>query len=234
VPQKVQDAYSLRCIPQIHGAVRDTLDFANRVFSIELNSATDNPLVFENDILSGGNFHGAPLALALDFLAVALCQLVGVSERRIERLVNPALNEGLPAFLAGKPGIESGFMMAQVTAAALVGEIRVLGNPASTSSISTSGNQEDFVSMGMASALKLCQASKLARFVLAIEALTATRALSIRGGTNLSGTLGRAYSLIRAECDVSLEDQELTDSIAKADACIANGALSGSAGEVDI
>ncbi len=178
---RIQDAYCLRCIPQVHGAVWDTLAHARGVFEIELNSATDNPLVFEDAIISGGNFHGAPLALALDYLAIAVCQLAGISERRIERMLNPSLNEGLPAFLASRPGIESGLMMAQVTAAALVAELRVLASPASTGSIPTSGNQEDFVSMGMTSALKLQQAVALARMVTAIELLTATRALDIRG-----------------------------------------------------
>lgn len=180
---RVQDAYCLRCIPQVHGAVWDALAQARNVFEIELNSATDNPLVFEDAILSGGNFHGAPLALALDFIAIAICQLAGISERRLERLVNPSLNEGLPAFLATNPGIESGLMMAQVTAAALVAELRVLASPASTGSIPTSGNQEDFVSMGMTAALKLEQAVMLARGVLAIELLAAARALDIRGDT---------------------------------------------------
>jgi histidine ammonia-lyase len=181
---RIQDAYCLRCIPQVHGAVWDTLAHARTVFEIELNSATDNPLVFEDAILSGGNFHGAPLALALDYLAIALCQLVGISERRTERLLNPSLNEGLPAFLASKPGLESGLMMAQVTAASLVAELRVLASPASTGSIPTSGNQEDFVSMGMTSALKLEQAVTLARMVVAIELLAATRALDLRGDTS--------------------------------------------------
>jgi histidine ammonia-lyase len=180
----IQDAYCLRCIPQVHGAVWDTLVHARRVFEIELNSVTDNPLVFDGAIVSGGNFHGAPLALALDFLAIALCQLAGISERRIERILNPSLNEGLPAFLASRPGIESGLMMAQVTAAALVAELRVLASPASTGSIPTSGNQEDFVSMGMTSALKLEQGVKLAQMVIAIELLTATRALDLRGDTS--------------------------------------------------
>ena len=181
---RVQDAYSLRCIPQVHGAVWDTLANARRVFEIELNSATDNPLVFEDAIISGGNFHGAPLALVLDYLAIALCQLAGISERRTERLLNPTLNVGLPAFLASAPGLESGLMMAQVTAASLVAELRVLASPASTGSIPTSGNQEDFVSMGMTSALKLDQALPLARMVVAIELLTATRALDLRGDTS--------------------------------------------------
>src|SRR6202041_3665795 len=162
----------------------ETFAYSRRVFEIELNSATDNPLVFEDGIVSGGNFHGAPLALALDYLSIALCQLAGISERRIERLVNPVLNEGLPAFLASKPGLESGLMMAQVTAASLIAEIRVLANPASTGSIPTSGNQEDFVSMGMTAALKLDQAVDLARMVLAIELLAATRALDLRGDTS--------------------------------------------------
>jgi histidine ammonia-lyase len=161
--RRIQDAYCLRCIPQVHGAAWDALREARRVFEIELNSATDNPLVFDEDILSGGNFHGAPLALSLDFLAIALCQLAGISERRIERLVNPSLNEGLPAFLAASPGLESGLMMAQVTAAALYAEMRVLATPASTGSLPTSGNQEDFVSMGMTAALKLEQSASLAR-----------------------------------------------------------------------
>ena len=138
--------------------------------------------MFDGAILPGGNFHGAPLALALDFLAIALCQLAGISERRTERILNPSLNEGLPAFLASQPGIESGLMMAQVTAAALVAELRVLASPASTGSIPTSGNQEDFVSMGMTSALKLKQAVELSRMVIAIELLAATRALDLRGG----------------------------------------------------
>lgn len=191
---RIQDAYCLRCIPQVHGAFWDTLTEARRVFEIELNSATDNPLVFAGDdsigrdeaILSGGNFHGAPLALALDYLAIALYQIAGISERRSERLMNPSLNEGLPAFLASCPGIESGLMMAQVTAAALVAEMRVLATPASIGSIPTSGNQEDFVSMGMTSALKLSQTLELAETVVAIELLSATRALDLRRDTTTS------------------------------------------------
>src|SRR5439155_19220830 len=150
---RVQDAYSLRCIPQVHGAVRDTLENCREVFEIEANSAVDNPLVFvsgnaEGDVLSGGNFHGEPVAFALDFLAIALSALAGISERRLERLVNPALNEGLPPFLASSAGLNSGFMMAQVTAAALASENKILAHPASADSIPTSGNKEDYVSMG--------------------------------------------------------------------------------------
>lgn len=143
---RVQDAYSLRCIPQVHGAVRDTLAFCRRTFEIEMNSAVDNPLVFvkshgEGDIISGGNFHGQPLAFALDYMAISLTALAGISERRIERLVNPALNEGLPPFLAPDAGINSGFMMPQVTAAALASENKGLAHPASVDSITTSGNK---------------------------------------------------------------------------------------------
>ena len=139
---RVQDAYSLRCMPQVHGAVRDALAHCREVFEIEMNSAVDNPLVFTDNgaVISGGNFHGEPLAFALDFLAIALAALAGISERRLERLVNPALNEGLPPFLAAEAGLNSGFMMAQVTAAALVSENKVLAHPASVDSITTSGN----------------------------------------------------------------------------------------------
>src|SRR5579863_9903119 len=175
--RRVQDAYSLRCAPQVHGAVRDALANARRAFEIELNSVTDNPLVIDGEIFSGGNFHGEPLALQLDAMAVALTVLSGVSERRIDRLVNPSLNEELPPFLANHAGLESGFMMLQVTAAALVAENRVLSHPASTGSITTSGNKEDFVSMGMTSALKLKQVVRNTCNVLAIELLTAARAL---------------------------------------------------------
>ena len=204
---RVQDAYSLRCIPQVHGAVRDTLSNCRAVFETEANSAVDNPLVFvastgagtppdhvgtgvharpaeqgsarQDEVLSGGNFHGEPIAFALDFLAIALSALAGISERRIERLVNPALNEGLPPFLAPGAGLNSGFMMPQVTAAALVSENKVLAHPASVDSITTSGNKEDYVSMGMTAALKLRRIVENARNVLAIEAMAAAQALDL-------------------------------------------------------
>jgi histidine ammonia-lyase len=219
---RIQDAYCLRCIPQVHGAAWDAFAEARRVFEIELNSATDNPLVFLNDeesltegsqvlseIVSGGNFHGAPLALALDYLAIAVWQLAGISERRTERLLNPSLNEGLPAFLADRPGIESGLMMAQVTAAALVAEMRVLAGPASVGSIPTSGNQEDFVSMGMTSALKLQQAVRLAEMVIAIEVLAATRALDFRQDTT-TAVLESAKARFRERVPAWTEDQVLS------------------------
>ncbi len=220
---RIQDAYCLRCIPQVHGAVWDTLAQAREVFEIELNSATDNPLVFDDAIVSGGNFHGAPLALVLDYIAIALCQLAGISERRTERLLNPSLNEGLPAFLAANPGIESGLMMAQVTSAALVAEMRVLASPASTGSIPTSGNQEDFVSMGMTAALKLEQSVALARMVLAIEMLAATRALDLRGDTS-TPALERARKRFREQvpawrddCVLSVPMEATSSFLAEAD-----------------
>jgi len=223
---RIQDAYCLRCIPQVHGAVWDTLVHARSVFEIELNSATDNPLVFDGAIVSGGNFHGAPLALALDFLAIALCQLAGISERRTERMLNPSLNEGLPAFLASSPGIESGLMMAQVTAAALVAELRVLASPASTGSIPTSGNQEDFVSMGMTSALKLDQSVTLARMVIAIELLAATRALDLRGDTS-TPSLEEARRRFRERIPAWREDCVLSVWMEAASSFLAEAALGG-------
>jgi len=223
---RIQDAYCLRCIPQVHGAVWDTLAEARRVFEIELNGATDNPLVFEDAIVSGGNFHGAPLALALDYLAIALCPQAGTgrSERRTERLLNPSLNEGLPAFLASSPGIESGLMMAQVTAAALIAELRVLASPASTGSIPTSGNQEDFVSMGMTSALKLEQAVTLARMVVAIELLAATRALDLREDTS-TPALEEARARFRARIPAWREDCVLSVWMEEASSFLADAAL---------
>jgi histidine ammonia-lyase len=222
---RVQDAYSLRCIPQVHGAVSDTLAEAERVFAIEVNSATDNPLVFGEEILSGGNFHGEPLAFQLDFLAVALAALAGISERRIDRLVNPALNEGLPPFLAGHPGLESGLMMVQVTAAALVAENRVLAHPASTGSITTSGNKEDFVSMGMTSALKLQRIVQNSRSVLAIEALAAARALDLLAPLKTSPELETMRESIRSVSPPIEEDRVFHRDIAALSGLIASGAL---------
>jgi len=216
----VQDAYSLRCAPQVHGAVRDTLSETRRVFSIELNSATDNPLVFGDEILSGGNFHGQHLALAMDSTAIALAALAGISERRIDRLVNPMLSEGLPAFLARNPGLESGFMMLQVTAASLVAELRVLASPASTGSITTSGNKEDFVSMGMTSALKLAQGIALVRNVLAIELMTASRALDFLHPLKTSPMLDKLRAMIGAICLPQPGDAPMSRRIAAVSACL--------------
>jgi len=221
---RVQDAYSLRCVPQVHGAVRDTLSEARRVFALELNSATDNPLVFGDEILSGGNFHGEPLAFQLDFLAIALSALAGISERRIDRLVNPALNEDLPPFLAGHAGLESGLMMAQVTAASLVAENRVLAHPASTGSITTSGNKEDFVSMGMTSATKLQRVVRNTRAVLAIEALTAARALDLLAPLKTSPPLEAARARIRSVSPPIEGDRPFYRDIAAIEALLSNRA----------
>jgi histidine ammonia-lyase len=221
--RRVQDAYSLRCAPQVHGAVRDAVAEARRVFSIELNSATDNPLVFGEEIVSGGNFHGEPLALQLDFLAIALAALAGISERRIDRLVNPALNEDLPPFLAGHAGLESGLMMTQVTAASLVAENRVLAHPASTGSITTSGNKEDFVSMGMTSAVKLQRVVRNTRAVLSIEALCAARALDLLAPLRTSPALETVRAGIRAVSPPLSGDRALYRDIAALEKWIAEG-----------
>jgi histidine ammonia-lyase len=175
---RVQDAYSLRCAPQVLGAVADAIDFAERTVAIELNASTDNPLVFENgDVISGGNFHGQPVAQALDILALTLTTLQGIAERRVERLVNPDLSQGLPAFLTNDPGLCSGFMMVQIAAASLVAESRALAMPASIGSIPTDANQEDFVPMGMAAAYKAGRILLNAQRVVAAELLCAGQGL---------------------------------------------------------
>jgi histidine ammonia-lyase len=239
---KVQDAYSLRCIPQVHGAVRDTLEHCRSVFEIEMNSAVDNPLVFlearkvgsprpamgapvVGDIISGGNFHGQPLAFALDFLAIALSALAGISERRLERLVNPALNEDLPPFLAPGAGLNSGFMMPQVTAAALVSENKVLAHPASVDSITTSGNKEDFVSMGMNAANKLLRVIENTRNVLAIEAMAVAQALDFRAPLKTGKRAQQAYAAIRAVSPTISHDRILTDDFRRVAELIASGKL---------
>jgi histidine ammonia-lyase len=230
---RVQDAYSLRCIPQVHGAVRDTLTHCRNIFEIETNSAVDNPLVFirdrknvEGDVLSGGNFHGEPLAFALDFVAIALSALAGISERRIERLVNPALSEGLPPFLAPGAGLNSGFMMPQVTAAALVSENKVLAHPASADSITTSGNKEDFVSMGMTAAMKLKRVVENARNVLAIEAMAVAQALDFLAPLKSSKRGQAAHAAIRSICPVMEKDRVMYPDFARISELIASGKLS--------
>jgi histidine ammonia-lyase len=241
---RVQDAYSLRCIPQVHGAVRDTLAHCREVFETEANSAVDNPLVFiSNDrvgtavharpaeqtataVLSGGNFHGEPVAFALDFLAIALSALAGISERRIERLVNPALNEGLPPFLAPEAGLNSGFMMPQVTAASLVSENKVLAHPASVDSITTSGNKEDYVSMGMTAAIKLRRVVENTRIVLAIEAIAAAQALDFVTSLKTSPRGQKAHDAIRAVCPRMEKDRAMYGDFAKVAQVIADRQLS--------
>lgn len=223
--RRVQDAYSLRCAPQIHGAVRDAIATARRTLEIELNSVTDNPLVIDGEIFSGGNFHGEPLALQLDSLAIALTVLSGISERRIDRLVNPSLNEELPPFLATHAGLESGFMMLQVTAAALVAENRVLAHPASTGSITTSGNKEDFVSMGMTSAMKLKQVVRNTRHVLAIELLAATRALDCLRPLKSSAIVEQVRAALAQVSAPWTADRALSADIEAVGAWIASGAV---------
>jgi len=231
---RVQDAYSLRCIPQVHGAVRDTLSHCRVVFETEMNSAVDNPLVFvknakaidgEGDVLSGGNFHGEPIAFALDFLAIALSALAGISERRLERLVNPVLSEGLPPFLAPGAGLNSGFMMPQVTAAALVSENKVLAHPASVDSITTSGNKEDYVSMGMTAANKLRRVVQNTRNTLAIEAMAAAQAIDFLSPLKSSKPLQQAHSAIRAVCATMEKDRVMYCDFAQIANMIANGNL---------
>jgi histidine ammonia-lyase len=231
---RVQDAYSLRCIPQVHGAVRDTLAHCREVFETEANSAVDNPLVFitnadnaQGDVISGGNFHGEPLAFALDFLAIALSALAGISERRIERLVNPALSEGLPPFLAPGAGLNSGFMMPQVTAAALVSENKVLSHPASVDSITTSGNKEDYVSMGMTAALKLRRIVENTRNVLAIEAMAVAQALDFLAPLKSSKRGQAAHAAIRSVCPTMDKDRVMYHDFARIAELIASGKIAG-------
>ena len=195
---RVQDAYSLRCSPQVLGAVADAIAFARTTAEIELNASTDNPLVFDNgDILSGGNFHGQPVAQALDVLAIALTTLQAIAERRVERLVNPDLSQGLPAFLTSDPGLSSGYMMVQITAASLVAESRALAMPASIGSIPTDANQEDFVPMGMAAAFKTRRILANAGRVVAAELLCGAQALEILRPLRPGRGVGELYRRIR-------------------------------------
>ncbi|HVT42799.1 MAG TPA: histidine ammonia-lyase [Thermoanaerobaculia bacterium] len=207
---KVQDAYTLRCIPQVHGTVRDAIGFASATMAVEINSATDNPLIFADsgEVLSGGNFHGAPVALACDLAAIALCDLASISERRIERLVNPALSE-LPAFLVERGGLNSGFMIAQVTAAALLSESKALSHPASVDSIPTSANKEDHVSMGPIAAWKLSRIVENLAGVLAIEAVCAAQALDLRRPLRSSEPLEAMVAAIRSRVAPWIDDRYL-------------------------
>lgn len=226
--EKVQDAYSFRCMPQVHGAVRDVLSFVRNTLSVELNAATDNPLVFAEEgegdaILSGGNFHGQPLALALDFLAIAVGELASISDRRVEQLIDPALS-GLDAFLVRNPGLNSGFMMAQVTAASLVNENKILAHPASVDSIPTSANREDHVSMGMTSARKAVDVVDNTRICLAIELLAAMQAIDLVGLTPGRG-IAAAHSAFRSQVAHWDVDRILHPDIEAARTLIANGRL---------
>ncbi len=226
---RVQDAYSLRCTPQVLGAVADAVRFAREVAAIELNASTDNPLVFPNgDVLSGGNFHGQPVAQALDFLAVALTTLQAIAERRVERLVNPDLSQGLPAFLTGDPGLSSGFMMVQITAASLVAESRSIAMPASIGSIPTDANQEDFVPMGMAAAYKARRILANAQKVLAAEFLCGAQALDFLRPLRPGKGVEILYRRVRAQGDgvaALAEDRPPAPDLARLARLVAAGAL---------
>lgn len=229
-PGRVQDAYSLRCMPQVHGAVRGVLAFARATVEIETGSATDNPLVFPatggpdtGEVLSGGNFHGAPLALAFDSAAIAVTTLAGIAERRIDRLVNPDLNQGLPAFLAASPGISSGFMIAHVAAVSLLSESKVLAHPASVDNVPTSGGQEDHVSMGMTAATKLRGIVENGEYIAAIELLAASQALRYREPFESGPQIRRVLEAIRAIAPPLAEDRPLSRDMEAVAAAIRQG-----------
>ena len=224
---RVQDAYSVRCMPQVHGAVRGALTHCEEVLLIESASATDNPLVFaeSGDVISGGNFHGAPLGLALDYAAVALTDLMNISERRTDRLINPDKSEGLPAFLARKPGLQSGFMIAHVAAASLLNEARVLAHPASTDNVSTSGGKEDHVSMGMTAALKLRSIVDLAENLVAIELLAGAEGLEHRRPLKAGTGVERAFAAVRKIAPALTQDRPLSGDIARVSEALRRGAF---------
>ena len=229
--QRVQDAYSLRCAPQVHGAVRDSLSQARAMAQVELNSATDNPLVFvrenghDGDIVSGGNFHGQPLAMAADQMAMAIATLSGISERRIEQMTNP-LTSLLPAFLTPDPGLNSGFMIAQVTAAALTSENRALATPHSVDSISTSGNQEDYVSMGMGGARRLERMLQNLQCILAIELLCACQGIDLLAPLKTGPLASQAYRAVRDKSPKVIEDRATAPDIRAVSALIDTGVFS--------
>jgi histidine ammonia-lyase len=223
---RVQDAYSMRCAAQVHGSARDAFAFARRAFDIEANAATDNPMVFAGteEIVSGGNFHGAPVALASDVLCLGLVPLATISERRSERLVNPALS-GLPAFLTRHGGLQSGLMMVQVTAAALASELKTLAHPASADTIPTSANKEDHVSMSMSAGLKAARALELARAVIAIEFLCACQAIDLLAPLRTSPALARAHDFIRTRVPALDADRSTSRDLAVITELIASGEI---------
>lgn len=222
---RVQDAYCLRCMPQVHGAVRDALHHARSAVETESGSATDNPLVFVDGqaVLSGGNFHGAPLALVFDYAAIALTDLMSISERRIDRLVNPDANEGLPPFLSSRPGTSSGYMIPQICAVALLNEAKVLAHPASIDNVPTSGAKEDHVSMGMTAAVKLRNIVWNAERVLAIEMLAAAEGLEYRAPLRSSEPVDRARSIVRSLIPQLAEDRPLSYDIESMAVAIESG-----------
>ncbi len=228
---KVQDPYSLRCMPQVHGASRDALGYGRVVLEREANASTDNPLVFpgddgaEGEMISGGNFHGQPVAIALDFAAIAIAELANISERRVEQLVNPHMSSGLPPFLAPSSGLNSGFMIAQVSAAALVSENKILCHPASVDSIPSSAGREDHVSMGAHAALKLHQIHDHVRMVLAIELLCACQGIDLRRPLTTTPALEAVHAALRAHVPAMMVDRPLAPDIVRVRALIDDGTL---------
>ncbi len=223
---RVQDAYGLRCMPQVHGPVLQAIEFAESLVTPELNAATDNPLVFDDGtMLSGGNFHGQAAAMALDVLAIAMTNLAVMSERRTDRLTHPDLNEGLPPFLTPTAGVSSGFMMAQVTAAALTSECKVLAHPASVDTIPTDGSKEDVVPMAMGAALKLRRVLHNLRHVLAVELLCAAQGLEFRRPLTSGAGVERAYAAVRARVPALAEDRVLGPDIEAVAELVRDGAF---------
>ena len=224
-PGKVQDAYSLRCAPQVHGASRDAIDYVYAAVEREINAVTDNPIVFsdEDDVISAGNFHGQPMALAMDFLAIAMAELSNISERRTERLVNPQLSAGLPAFLTEDGGVNSGFMIVQYSAASMVSENKVYCHPASVDSIPSSANQEDHVSMGTTAARKARMVLDNVQKVLGIELFCASQGIYFRGEDKLATATDALYKHIRKSVAPVKEDRVMYTELAKFDRMVKNG-----------
>jgi histidine ammonia-lyase len=224
---KVQDAYSLRCAPQVHGASRDLLDHVETTVAIELNAATDNPLVLvdEGMVVSNGNFHGQPLAFGLDTLAMAVAELANISERRVERLVNPSLSDGLPPFLTREGGLNSGFMIPQYVAASLVSENKSLCHPASVDSIPTSAGQEDHVSMGNAAGLKALRVLANAELALAIELLAGAQAIEFLAPLEPAPGVRATHDAVREHSERVREDRSLADDIERVASAIRDGSI---------
>lgn len=218
---RVQDAYSLRCTPQVHGASKDAINYVRERVEIEINSVTDNPIIFPEtrEGISGGNFHGQPMALSFDFLGIALAELANISERRLERLVNPALS-GLPAFLVEQGGLNSGFMIVQYSAAALVSENKILAHPASVDSIPSSANQEDHVSMGTIAARKAKEIMENVRRVIAMEIMCACQGIDLRGNKGLGKGTAPVYEAVRSQVQTLTEDRPLYEDINKCEELI--------------
>ncbi|MDD4088453.1 MAG: histidine ammonia-lyase [Tissierellia bacterium] len=225
---RVQDAYSLRCVPQVHGASKDAVKYVKEKVEIEINSVTDNPIIFPEtkEGISGGNFHGQPMALSFDFLGIALSELADISERRIERLVNPTLS-GLPAFLVEHGGLNSGFMIVQYSAAALVSENKILSHPASVDSIPSSANQEDHVSMGTIAARKAREIMENVRRVLAMEIMCACQGIDLRGNKGLGAGTKLVYEEVRKVIPMLKKDRPLYEDINKCEELIINGTITG-------